>query len=63
MLFGRKKLTFEKAAKFNYELDTNENLKNALKNLSLRRGEMTKKSYLAELLTLFNEQGKASTCL
>ena len=57
MFFGKKKLTFEKAAKFNYELDTNENLKNALKNLSLRRGEMTKKCYLTELLALFNEQG------
>ena len=57
MFFGKKKLTFEKAAKFNYELDTNENLKNALKNLSLRRGEMTKKCYLTELVALFNEQG------
>lgn len=57
MFFGRKKLTFEKAAKFNYELDTNEKLKTALKNLSLRRGEMSRKSYLTELLALFNEEG------
>ena len=56
MFFGKKKLTFEKTAKFNYELDTNEKLKTALKNLSLRRGEMSKKSYLTELLALFNEE-------
>lgn len=57
MFFRKKKLTFEKAAKFNYEMDTNEKLKTALKNLSLRRGDMSKKSYLTELLTLFNEEG------
>lgn len=57
MFFEKKKLTFEKAAKFNYEMDTNEKLKTALKNLSLRRGDMSKKSYLTELLALFNEEG------
>lgn len=57
MFFRKKKLTFDKAAKFNYELDTNEKLKAALKNLSLRRGEMSKKSYLTELLALFNAEG------
>lgn len=57
MFFRKKKLTFEKAAKFNYEMDTNEKLKTALKNLSLRRSEMSKKSYLTELLALFNEEG------
>lgn len=57
MFFKKKKLTFEKAAKFNYEMDTNEKLKTALKNLSLRRSEMSKKSYLTELLALFNEEG------
>jgi len=57
-LFNRKKkLCFEKAAKFNYEMDINENLKNALKNLSLRRGEMSKRKYLSEMLALFNQEG------
>lgn len=57
MLFGRRRLTFDRAAKFNYELDTNEKLKTALKNLSLRRGDMSKGSYLTELLALFNQEG------
>lgn len=57
MFFSKKKVTFDKAAKFNYELDTNENLKTALKNLSLRRSEMSKNEYLIELLSLFNEEG------
>ncbi len=57
MFFGRRKLTFDRTAKFNYELDTNERLKTALKNLSLRRGEMSKKRYLTELLALFNKEG------
>lgn len=57
MFFSKKKVIFDKAAKFNYELDTNENLKTALKNLSLRRSEMSKNEYLIELLSLFNEEG------
>lgn len=57
MLFGREKLNFAKTARFNYELDTNEGLKTALKNLSLRRGEMSKGSYLTEMLALFNREG------
>lgn len=57
MFFKTKKLNFDTAAKFNYELDTNEKLKTALKNLSLRRGEMSKKNYLTELLALFNAEG------
>ena len=50
-------LTDDRTAKFNYELDTNEKLKTALKNLSLRRGEMSKGSYLTEMLALFNQEG------
>lgn len=57
MLFNRKKLTFDRTAKFNCELDTNEKLKTALKNLSLRRGKMSKGSYLTEMLALFNQEG------
>ena len=57
MLFGREKLNFAKTARFNYELDTNEELKTALKNLSLRRGEMSRGNYLTEMLALFNREG------
>ena len=57
MFFKKKKVTFDTVAKFNYELDTNEKLKTALKNLSLRRGEMSKGSYLTEMLALFNQEG------
>lgn len=56
-MFFRKKITFDKAARFNYELDSNEKLKTALKNLSLKRSGMSKKKYLSELLLLFNREG------
>ncbi len=56
MIF-RKKITFDKAARFNYELDRNEKLKTALKNLSLRQNEMSKQKYLSEMLELFREEG------
>ena len=35
----------------------NESLKTALKNLSLQRGEMSRRRYLTELLALFNAEG------
>ena len=56
MLF-RKKITFEQAARFNYELDRNEKLKTALKNLSLRQNKMSKQKYLSEMLELFHKEG------
>ena len=56
MLF-RKKSTFEQAARFNYELDRNEKLKTALKNLSLRQNKMSKQKYLSEMLELFHKEG------
>lgn len=56
MLF-RKKITFEQAARFNYELNRNEKLKTALKNLSLRQNKMSKQKYLTEMLDLFREEG------
>ena len=34
VLVASEKITFEQAARFNYELDRNEKLKTALKNLS-----------------------------
>lgn len=55
--FLRKKWTFEKVAKFNYELDSNEKLKTDLKNLSLQRNYMSKKQYLSDMLALFNDAG------
>lgn len=57
MVFRKKKLTFDKVAKFNDELDSNEKLKTALKDLSLWRNEMSKKKYLSDLLSLFNKEG------
>ena len=55
--FKRKKLTFEKAAKFNYELDSNEKLRIDLKNLALNSRNMSKSKYLSEMLLLFNNAG------
>ena len=57
MRLFRRKITFDQAARFNYELDCNEKLKTALKNLSLSKSEMGKKKYLSELLRLFREEG------
>ena len=57
MFFKKKKVTFEKVAKFNCELDTNKKLKEDLKNLSLSRNQMKKREYLSEMLLLFNKQG------
>ena len=56
MLF-RKKITFEQAARFNYELARNEKLKTAPKNLSLRQNKMSKQKYLSEMLELFHKEG------
>ena len=56
MLF-RKKITFQQAARFNYELDRNEKLNTALKNLSLSQSGLGKKEYLSELLRLFRQEG------
>ena len=53
----RKKITFDQAARFNYELDSNEKLKTALKNLSLSQSGIGKKKYLSELLRLFRQEG------
>ena len=42
MFFRKKKVSFDKVAKFNYELDTNEKLKEELKKLSLCRSDINK---------------------
>lgn len=57
MLFKKKKVTFDKVAKFNYELDTNERLKEELKKLALCRNDMTRAEYLSEILSLFGREG------
>lgn len=57
MFFRRKKVTFDKVAKFNYELDTNKALKEELKKLALCRNDMTRTEYLSRILTLFGKEG------
>lgn len=57
MFFRKKKVTFEKVAKFNYELDTNRKLKEALKSLALSRNDLNKTEYLAKMLSLFRAEG------
>ena len=43
--------------KFNYELDTNEKLKEELKNLALCRNDINKTEYLTRMLKLFGNEG------
>lgn len=57
MFFRKKKVKFDTVAKFNYELDTNEKLKEELKNLALCRSDMSKTEYLSRMLSLFGEEG------
>lgn len=57
MFFKKRKLTFDKVAKFNYELDTNESLKDELKNLALCRNSINKTEYLSKMLALFAKEG------
>lgn len=57
MFFKKKKVTFDKAAKFNYELDTNEELQEELKKLALCRNDITRTEYLSKILSLFRKEG------
>ena len=57
MFFRKKKVTFDKVAKFNYELDTNKNLKEEIKNLTLCRNDLTRAEYLSRILSLFGNEG------
>lgn len=61
MFFRRKKLTFDKVARFNYELDSNEELKEELKNLALCRSDMSRAEYLTRILRLFSKEGLVLT--
>ena len=57
MFFKKKKVKFDKVAKFNYELDTNEKLREELKNLALCRSNITRAEYLSRMLALFGKEG------
>ena len=57
MFFRKKKVSFDKVAKFNYELDTNEKLKEELKKLSLCRSDINKAEYPSRILMLFRKEG------
>lgn len=57
MFFRKKKVTFDKVAKFNYELDTNKNLKEEIKNLTLCRNDLTRAEDLSRILSLFGNEG------
>ena len=57
MFFRKKRVTFDKVAKFNYELDTNESLKEELKKLALCRNDITRTEYLSKILSLFSKEG------
>jgi len=61
VFFRKKKVKFDKVAKFNYELDTNEKLKEQLKNLALCRNDINKTEYLSRMLSLFSEEGLSIT--
>ncbi len=57
MFFRKKKVTFDKVARFNYELDTNIRLKEELKNLALCRNDISRTEYLSSMLSLFRKEG------
>ena len=57
LFFRKKKVTFDKVAKFNYELDTNTELKEELKKLAVCRNDMTRTEYLSKILSLFGKEG------
>lgn len=57
MFFKKKKVTFDTVAKFNYELDTNEKLKEELRALSLCRNNISKTEYVSWILSLFRDEG------
>ena len=57
MFFKKKRVTFDKVAKFNYELDTNAKLKEELKNLALCRNNIARTEYLSKMLLLFGKEG------
>ena len=53
----KKTLSFEEAAKFNWELDTNAGLRQKLDELAKQYTHLSEKEYRRKLLLLFRENG------
>ena len=53
----KKRLSFEDAAKFNWELDTNAELRQRLDELAKQYTNLSEKEYRKKLLLLFRENG------
>ena len=53
----KKRLSFEDAAKFNWELDTNAELRQRLDELAKQYTNLSEKAYRRKLLLLFRENG------
>ena len=53
----KKKISFAEAAKFNWEADTNVQLRKKLHELAKQYKNLSKKEYREKLLQLFREQG------
>ncbi len=53
----KKTLSFEEAAKFNWELDTNAELRNKLDELAKQYSTLSEKEYQRKLLLLFRKNG------
>ncbi len=55
----KRTLSFEKAARFNWELDTNAELRQELDELAKQYTNLSEKEYRRKLLLLFQENGLA----
>ena len=55
----KRKLSFEKAARFNWQLDTNAELRQKLDELARQYTNLSEKEYRKKLLLLFQENGLA----
>ena len=53
----KRKLSFDEAAKFNWELDTNAELRKKLDELAKQYTNLSEKEYRRKLLLLFRENG------
>ena len=53
----KRKLSFEEAARFNWELDTNAELRQKLDELARQYTNLSEKEYRRKLLLLFQENG------
>lgn len=55
--WNKKKISFAEAAKFNWESDTNAELRQKLDELAKQYTQLSKKEYMNKLLMLFQEHG------